>query len=129
MTIVKVIIEGLGLGAFLYIVCAVGIRNGAVGIVHLYGDSVQKRAVELGLTPYPKYARWFTLFLGAVPVLLIGFLIGAYTALGAGIGTTFLSAGNALTFGGLLATLPDEETFKAFKDKIVRKRGAGNEIL
>ena len=60
---------------------------------------------------------------------MIGFLIGADTALGAGIGTTFLSAGNALTFGGLLATLPDEETFKAFKDKIVRKRGAGNEIL
>ena len=90
---------------------------------------VQFKAFSKGLTPYPKYARWFTLFLGAVPILLIGFLIGAYTALGAGIGTTFLSAGNALTFGGLLATLPDEETFKAFKDKIVRKRGAGNEIL
>ena len=31
------------LGAFLYIVCAVGVRNGAVGMVHLYSDSVQKR--------------------------------------------------------------------------------------
>lgn len=50
MTLVKVIVEGLGLGALLYIICAVGIRNGAVGMVHMYSESVQKRCVELGLT-------------------------------------------------------------------------------
>lgn len=31
--ILKTIVEGLGLGALLYLVCAVGIRNGAVGMV------------------------------------------------------------------------------------------------
>ena len=31
-----VMLEGLGLGALLVLVCAFGIRNGAVGMVHLY---------------------------------------------------------------------------------------------
>ena len=35
MLIVKVIIEGLGLGFLLYLMCAIGIRNGAIGMVHL----------------------------------------------------------------------------------------------
>ena len=34
--IVQVILEGLGLGILLILVCAVGIRKGAVGMVHLY---------------------------------------------------------------------------------------------
>ena len=66
MTILKVIIEGLGLGAFLYIVCAVGIRNGAVGMIHLYGDSVQKRAVELELTTAKKIRKRSILFKACV---------------------------------------------------------------
>ena len=33
--ILQVILEGLGLGALLVLVCAVGIRKGAVGMVHL----------------------------------------------------------------------------------------------
>ncbi len=34
--IMQTIPEGLGLGALLILVCAVGIRKGAVGMVHFY---------------------------------------------------------------------------------------------
>ena len=50
MLAIKLIAEGLGLGFLLYLVCAVGIRNGAVGMVHLYDQTVQERVVQLGLT-------------------------------------------------------------------------------
>ena len=46
----NVILEGLGLGILLVLVCAFGIRGGAVGMVHLYSPEVQERCVELGLT-------------------------------------------------------------------------------
>lgn len=46
----KVLLEGIGLGLILMTVCALGIRNGAVGMVHLFNADVQARAVELGLT-------------------------------------------------------------------------------
>ena len=41
MLVIKVVLEGLLLGLLLYLVCAIGIRNGAVGMVHLYGEKVQ----------------------------------------------------------------------------------------
>ena len=41
--LLQVILEGLGLGALLFLVCAVGIRKGAVGMVHLYSPAVQQR--------------------------------------------------------------------------------------
>lgn len=50
MMLLQTILEGLGLGALLVLVCAVGIRKGAVGMVHLYSTAVQERCVELGLT-------------------------------------------------------------------------------
>ena len=34
--LLQVTLEGLGLGILLVLVCAVGIRKGAVGMVHLY---------------------------------------------------------------------------------------------
>ena len=84
MTILKVIIEGLGLGAFLYIVCAVGIRNGAVGMVHLYSDLVQKRAVELGLTTSEKIRKRSILFKAVcIPGYLIYVLVCVYAVNGA----------------------------------------------
>ena len=84
MTILKVIIEGLGLGAFLYIVCAVGIRNGAVGMIHLYSDSVQKRAVELGLTTAEKIRKRSILFKAlCIPGYLIYVLVCVYAINGA----------------------------------------------
>ena len=37
----KIVLEGLGLGVLLILVCAIGIRKGAVGMVHLYSPAVQ----------------------------------------------------------------------------------------
>lgn len=48
--LLQTILEGLGLGALLVTVCAVGIRKSAVGMVHLYGQNVQERCIALGLT-------------------------------------------------------------------------------
>ena len=79
---------------------------------------VQFRAFSKGLTPYPARAKWFNLPVGAAPALLLCLLIGPKTALGAGIGTMFLSFGNAFTFGGLLAMLPSQERFDAFRKLI-----------
>lgn len=55
--IVKTIVEGLGLGALLVLVCAVGIRKGAVGMVHLYSREVQDRCVRQGLTTHERIRR------------------------------------------------------------------------
>ena len=50
MHMIKLIVEGLGLGALLALICAIGIRNGAVGMVHLYDKKVQERVIQLGMT-------------------------------------------------------------------------------
>ena len=76
---------------------------------------VQFRAFSRGLTPYPKKARWFILFIGMIPALVLAAVIGPHTALGCGIGSMFLSFGNAFTFGGLLITLPSQERFDEFR--------------
>lgn len=60
--ILKTLSEGLGLGALLILVCAVGIRNGAVGMVHLYSPAVQDRCVKNGLTTHEKIRRNSLLF-------------------------------------------------------------------
>ena len=55
--LLQTILEGLGLGALLVLVCAVGIRKGAVGMVHLYSREVQERCVSLGLITKEKIKR------------------------------------------------------------------------
>lgn len=55
--ILKTIVEGLGLGALLVLVCAAGIRKGAVGMVHLYSRQVQDRCVQQGLTTHERIRR------------------------------------------------------------------------
>ncbi len=80
---------------------------------------VQFRAFSEGLTPYPKKARWFNLIVGALPAFVISAVIGPSTALGAAIGTMFLSFGNAFIFGGLLATLPSQEEMDRFRENLV----------
>lgn len=57
MLTIKLIAEGLGLGLLLYLICALGIRNGAVGMVHLYDQKVQDRVAELGLTTKEKIRK------------------------------------------------------------------------
>ena len=81
---------------------------------------VQFLAFSKELTPYPRKARWFCVLIGAIPALVLAMIFGPGTALGAGIGTTFLSFGNAFMFGGLLMTLPSQERFNAF-EKMARK--------
>ena len=46
--LLQVILEGIGLGVLLILVCAIGIRKGAVGMVHLYSPEVQERCVNAG---------------------------------------------------------------------------------
>ena len=53
----KTLLEGLGLSVLLVLVCAVGIRKGAAGMVHLYSPEVQSRCVTLGLTTHEKIRR------------------------------------------------------------------------
>ena len=60
--ILQVVLEGLGLGVLLVLVCAIGIRKGAVGMVHLYSSEVQERCVDLGLVTYEKIRRNALLF-------------------------------------------------------------------
>jgi len=60
--ILQVILEGLGLGVLLVLICAAGIRKGAVGMVHLYSPAVQQRCVKLGLTSPERIRRNSLLF-------------------------------------------------------------------
>ena len=55
--LLQVILEGLGLGVLLVLICAAGIRKGAIGMVHLYSPAVQQRCVKLGLTTHEKIKR------------------------------------------------------------------------
>lgn len=81
---------------------------------------VQFKAFSGELTPYPKRAKWFCVLIGAIPALALSVLLGPNTALGAGIGTMFLSFGNAWMFGGLLATLPSQERFEQYQSALVK---------
>ena len=57
MIVLQITLEGLGLGALLILICAIGIRKGAVGMVHLYSPEVQARCVMKGLTTQQKIKR------------------------------------------------------------------------
>ena len=82
--VIKLLIEGLGLGFLLYLICAVGIRRGAVGMVHLYSEAVQKRTVELGLTSQEEIRKRSLVFKGlCIPGYLIYVLICVYVINGA----------------------------------------------
>ena len=82
--ILKTVLEGLGLGILLVLVCAVGIRKGAVGMVHLYSPAVQQRCVDLGLTTHEKIRRNALLFkVICVPGYLAYVLVFVYAVNGA----------------------------------------------
>lgn len=79
-----VILGGFGLAALLVLICAFGIRRGAVGMVHLYHQDVQDRCVELGLTTHDKIRRNSLLFkLVCVPGYLTYVLVFVYAVNGA----------------------------------------------
>ena len=81
---VKTIIEGLGLGFLLCLICAIGIRKGAIGMVHLYSDEVQKRVIENGLTTAEEIKRRGALFKClCIPGYFIYVLVCAYLINGA----------------------------------------------
>ena len=80
----KLILEGLGLGFLLYLICAMGIRNGAVGMVHLYDQKVQERVVQLGLSTADEIRKRSVLFRSlCLPGYLIYVLICVYVINGA----------------------------------------------
>ena len=80
----QTILEGLGLGALLVAVCAVGIRKGAVGMVHLYDQQVQARCVALGLTTKERIKRNALRFKAiCIPIYLAYVLICVYAVNGA----------------------------------------------
>ena len=87
----QVILEGVGLGAMLMLVCAIGIRNGAVGMVHLYENNVQERCISLGLTTREKINRNQLLFkIVCLPIYIAYVLIFVYNVNGArGFGEGF----------------------------------------
>ena len=79
MIALKLILEGLGLGFLLYLICAIGIRNGAVGMVHLYDQKVQERVVQLGLSTADEIRKRSVLFRSlCLPGYLIYVLICVY---------------------------------------------------
>ena len=82
--ILKTVLEGLGLGGLLVLVCAFGIRKGAVGMVHLYSPGVQDRSVELGLTTRGKIRRNALLFkVLCIPGYIAYVLVFVYAVNGA----------------------------------------------
>ena len=82
--LLQTVLEGLGLGVLLIIICAVGIRKGAVGMVHLYSPEVQERCVTLGLTTHAKIKRNALIFKAVcVPGYIAYVLVCVYALNGA----------------------------------------------
>ena len=82
--ILQVILEGIGLGILLILVCTIGIRKGAVGMVHLYDTEVQDRCIKLGLTTHKKIERSALIFkVVCVPGYIAYVLVCVYAVNGA----------------------------------------------
>ncbi len=80
----KIILEGLVLGLLLVVFCAVGIRNGAVNMVHLYHADVQERCIRNGLITREQISRNRRLFKGlGIPIYLAFVLVSVYAVNGA----------------------------------------------
>ena len=82
--VVRIIIEGLLLGALLVAFCAVGIRKGAVNMVFLYHPEVQERCIENGLITREQISKNMRLFKGlGIPVYFVFVLVSVYAVNGA----------------------------------------------
>ena len=78
--ILQVILEGIGLGILLILVCAIGIRKGAAGMVHLYSLEVHQRCVKLGLTTHKKIKRNALIFKAICVPGYIGYVLACVYA-------------------------------------------------
>ncbi len=77
--VIKIVIEGILLGALLVLFCAVGIHNGAVNMVFLYHQDVQDRCIKNGLITREKIKRNMKSFKGlGIPVYFIFVLVSVY---------------------------------------------------
>lgn len=77
--VLKIILQGCGLGVLLILVCAIGIRKGAVGMVHLYDPKVQDKCVKLNLITHEKIKKTALLFkICALPVYIAYILVCVY---------------------------------------------------
>lgn len=82
--IAQVLLEGLILGLLLMGICAVGIRKGAVGMLHLYHQDVKDRCVELGLTTHEKISKNSKMFkIICIPGYILYILVCVYAINGA----------------------------------------------
>ena len=82
--IVKIVIEGVLLGALLALLCAVGIRKGAVTMVFLYHGDVQDRCVQNGLITRERIWQNRKIFKGlGIPLYFTFVLVSVYAVNGA----------------------------------------------
>lgn len=81
---IKLVVEGLLLGVLLVAVCAIGIRDGAVNMVHLYSQEVQERCIKAGLITRKRIRRSSLLFKAiCIPGYIAYVLISVYAINGA----------------------------------------------
>ena len=77
--IVKIVIEGVLLGALLALLCTVGIRKGAVTMVFLYHGEVQDRCVQNGLITRERIWQNRKIFKGlGIPLYFTFALVSVY---------------------------------------------------
>lgn len=82
--LLKIILEGTGLGMILVLCCAVGIRNGAVGMLHFYHRDVQERCIKMGLVTKEQISKRSKLIKSVmIPVYIFYLLIAVYVINGA----------------------------------------------
>lgn len=82
--LLRLLLEGLGVGAFLVRICALGVRKGAVGMVHLYHEDVQSRAIAQGLITKEQIRKNSLRFKRlCIPVYLAYVLVCVYALNGA----------------------------------------------
>ena len=80
----KILLEGVLMGGLLMLVCWLGIRKGAVGMVHLYHRDVQERCVARGLTTWEKIKkRAAVIKFCCLPVYVAYLLVCVYAVNGA----------------------------------------------
>lgn len=102
--VLRIVLEGLVLGALLVLLCVVGIRKSPVDMVYLYPSAVQERCVKLGLTTPERIKRGRVIFkVICVPGYIIYTLVCVYAINGArGFLTGFWQIAAILFIMGLI---------------------------